>query len=223
MEYPKINSLWNREGFFFDIGKHALKAQKTGALITGAYSEPEFAVIKKWRLDEKIDGTNIRVIYQHGKVGFGGRTKDAQIPCHLFEMLHSHFHHDLMRRVFPGVEEKSYPNVFLFGEGYGPKIQAGGGNYRKDAGFILFDVIIGDWWLKREDVKSLADELGVPMVPDLGVMSEEEAIEFVKSKPLSRCSHFPQVMEGIVARSEPLMLFRKRLPIMWKLKVRDFV
>lgn len=37
---------------------------------------------------------------------------------------------------------KAFPNasrVVLFGEGYGPKIQACGSRYRKDVSFAIFD------------------------------------------------------------------------------------
>ena len=78
------------------------------------------------------------------------------------------------------------------------------------------------WWLKREDVKTIADQLGIPMVPSLGVMTEAAIVEFVKSYPLSRCSLIPQVMEGVVCRSDPLMLFRNGKPLMWKLKCKEF-
>ena len=52
-------------------------------------------------------------------------------------------------------------------------------------------------------------------------MTQEEIIKFVKSKPQSLCSVNPQGMEGIIARPEPLVLFRNGKPIVWKLKVKD--
>lgn len=217
MEYIKINSLWKRQEYVKGLPKGS-----HGPLIIGEYSEPEFGAIKRWRVDEKVDGTNVRIIYKNGKVGIGGRTDSAQMPCNLLNHLQAIFSEYDLQRVFPVEELGPYPEVVIFGEGYGPKIQACGGSYRKSAGFILFDVKIGEWWLKRDDVREVAEKLSVPMVPDLGVMTEEEIIEFVKSKPPSRCSTTPQVMEGIVARSEPLMLFRNGRPIMWKLKCKEF-
>ena len=53
-------------------------------------------------------------------------------------------------------------------------------------------------------------------------MDYQKAIEYVKSKPLSTIAEEPKVIEGIVARSSPLMLFRDGTPIMWKIKVKDF-
>ena len=53
-------------------------------------------------------------------------------------------------------------------------------------------------------------------------MTEEEIVNFVKSKPLSQCSRIPQMIEGVVCRSEPLTLFRNGKPIMFKLKCKEF-
>jgi len=224
MEYPKINSLWKREGWYFDEGKKKSPDYQKGrqSFIVGDYADATFGNIKKWSIDEKIDGTNIRIFYKDGKVTYGGRTKDAQIPCHLFTYLQQNLYDSILNKAFPCKDTEPYPYVILFGEGYGPKIQSCGGNYRGDVGFILFDVFCGGWWLKRENVRSIAEALGVPSAPDLGIMTEDEIVEFVKSKPLSRCSRNPQMMEGIIARPEPLVLFRDGKPVMWKLKCKEF-
>lgn len=228
MEYPKINSLWKREGWYFEEGKKNSPSHKKGkqSFIIGDYASPEFANIKKWSVDEKVDGTNIRIFYKDGKVKFGGRTKDAQIPCHLFDYLQLNFGDWNLSKVFPCKEGEDYPNVILFGEGYGPKIQCGE-NYRKDVGFILFDVVVNEknghnWWLERKNILEIANKLNIPMVPQLGIMTESEIVEFVKSKPLSKCSINEQVIEGVICRPEPMMLFRTGRPIIFKLKCRDF-
>ncbi len=110
----------------------------------------------------------------------------------------------------------------MYGEGYGGKIQKGGGLYRNDPGFILFDVCWDGWWLERDNVKDIAAKLGIPSVPVIGIMGLEEAIGIVKASPNSMIAVEPKTIEGIVARSVPLMLFRDGSPVMWKLKVRDF-
>ena len=236
MEYVKINSLWKRQGWYFDQEKKKSPDYQKGrqSFILGDYAEEEFGAIKYWRVEEKVDGTNIRIEYTNqldiSSVIINGRTENAQIPCHLLNAIQPHFSVERMMGVFPNANK-----VILFGEGYGPKIQKGGGNYRKTPGFILFDVWIDGWWLKRENVQELAKELEIEACPDLGIMTEDEIVEFVKSKPMSRCSETPRVMEGIIARSEPLMLFRKKPvicedpltfgdngPIMWKLKCKEF-
>ena len=54
--------------------------------------------------------------------------------------------------------------VELFGEGYGAKIQSGGG-YRNDVDFILFDVLISDNYQPRESVEDIAKYLYTLCLP----------------------------------------------------------
>lgn len=224
MEYFKINSLWKREGWYFDQEKKKIPDYQKGrqSFIIGDYAEPEFGNVKRWLVDEKIDGTNVRIFYKDGKVSFGGRTSNAQMPTTLLKYLQDTFYKDLLFKVFPVKEDEPYPNIILFGEGYGPKIQAPGGNYRKEVGFILFDIWVNGWWLERGSVIDIAGQLGIQTTPILGLMTEEEIVSFVKSQPMSVCSITPQVMEGVVCRSEPLMLFRNGKPMIWKLKCKEF-
>jgi len=206
-EYPKINTIWKRD-------------QSTHELIKGDYSCVEFEAIEWWHITEKIDGTNIRVHYCQDLPGsrmveFKGKTDNAELPLPLIERLDVLFPIDKMRDQFN--ESK---DVVLYGEGYGGKIQSGG-KYRKESDFILFDALIDGYWLEPAKVQILAEQLGIDCVPELGIMNKNDAINLVLSNYKSKIGDC--VIEGIVARSIPLMLFRKdKTPIMWKLKVRDF-
>ena len=218
MKYPKIQTLWKRD------------PENKNRIIEGQLTKPEFDNIKTWMFTEKIDGTNIRiswrsnVIGEVGKVQIDGRTDDAQIPSHLFNMLSQKFAADLFKNTFvkEGEGLDAPHEIILFGEGYGPKIQKGGGLYRDDAGFILFDVWIDGRWLDRPNVEDIAKKMGLDIVPVLGIGSIYSAIDIVKSAPNSCISKSPKVIEGIVARSYPLVLFRDGDPLMFKLKVRDY-
>lgn len=238
MEYPKINSLWKREGWYFDEKEKKEGAQeleklnkmtqtmekiKRQSFRIGDYACPEFGNVRQWRVDEKVDGTNIRLIYKDGNIKIGGRTDFAQLPVHLLDFLQKTFYCERFAQIFLEKEEDPYPNVVIFGEGYGRKIQAAGGNYRSDVSFIMFDVWVNGWWLERESVERIAKGFGVDCVPTLGIWDEAKIVEYVKSKPLSTISHVPQMMEGVVCRSEPLMLFRNGKPMMWKLKTKEFI
>lgn len=89
-------------------------------------------------IDEKIDGTNVRVFWNPNDavpVKFGGRTDNAQMPTSLLNYLQNTFTLEKLYKQFPSASQ-----VILFGEGYGPKIQACGSRYRDDVSFILFDV-----------------------------------------------------------------------------------
>lgn len=236
MEYPKINSLWKREGWYFDQTKKKSSDFQEGrqSFIIGDYAREEFPAIRNWWVDEKIDGTNIRIQFKNS-INFKGKTDNAQIPCRLLEELQKIFTFEKMARQFPLLKDGSYQDVMLFGEGYGEKIQKCGGNYRKGVGFMLFDAWINGWWLERNQLSLLANELGIECPPSFGLQTIEQIIQLVKNPPDSLCSRTPHAIEGVVCRSQPLMLFRQphrdsdsylahpyHYPVMWKLKCRDF-
>lgn len=208
MKYPKINTLWKRdENNKFNI-------------IEGDFSCLEFDSIKKWHITEKIDGTNIRVYFKpiSNTIEFKGRTDEAVIPKFLFEALEEIFTTKKLLEVFSTGKE-----IVLYGEGYGNKIQSVGRKYREDNSFILFDVLVDGWWLKRRNVEDIAKKLKIDVVPSLGIRTVQEIISLVKGTFPSAISQQTLNSEGIVARSEPLMLFRDGSPIMWKLKSKDYV
>lgn len=205
MKYPKIDTIWKRD------------EQNKFRIIEGEYSKEEFENIEEWYVTEKIDGTNIRIFFLkiiNGEVEFKGRTDKAEIPEFLMKYLKEKFTLELLAPLFE--------NAVLFGEGYGNKIQGSGSKYRDDCSFILFDAYIDGWWLSQDNVRDIASKLGIDSVPFIDIMTTQEAIDFLKSKPKRKISQKELVMEGIVARSHPLMLFRDGTPICWKLKVRDY-
>lgn len=223
MQYPKINSLWKREGWYFDEKAKADPSYqcKRQSFIVGDYACPEFESVSLWEVEEKIDGTNIRIIWTpqaDSLLTFRGRTDKAQIPVQLIYHLQDTFTSDLMFKVFGSVQR-----VILFGEGYGPKIQAVGGQYSDDTKFVLFDVWVDGWWLNRESVVDCALQLSIPHCPSYGIMTKEQVIDLVKSYPNSRFSKDPDlIIEGVIARAYPQMLFRDdKTPIMFKLKCKD--
>lgn len=130
-EYHKIQSIFKRD-----------MTSKRKTLIEGDWTLPEFEYLagNVWVFTEKVDGTNIRVIFKDGGVTFGGRTEDAQIPAQLVTRLNERFlpMAAKLAEVFPD------GSAVLYGEGYGAKIQKGGGNYRPDQDFVLFDVLVSN-------------------------------------------------------------------------------
>ena len=143
MEYTKIPNIFKRETF----GKNRL--------IIGDYSTDELEALKdiEWVWTEKVDGTNIRVIWDGYRVSFAGRTDKAMIPPHLLKRLEELFGGTDKEEIFEQTFGKK--EVILFGEGFGEKIQKGGEKYGR-VDFILFDVWIG-MWLKRVDVVNIAE------------------------------------------------------------------
>ena len=85
-------------------------------LLLGKFARPEFELLKNidWVWTEKIDGTNIRIMWDGESVKFGGRTDNSQIRASLLEVLQNQFTVDKMSGVFQEQTE-----VCLYGEGYG--------------------------------------------------------------------------------------------------------
>ena len=112
-------------------------------------------------------------------------------------------------------------NGCLYGEGYGPKIQKGGGNYRADQDFVLFDVKVGDFWLQRGDVEDVAKKLGLDVVPIIGEGTLAEMVELARQGFKSRWGDF--IAEGIVARPSVELRSRNGSRLITKIKHSDFV
>lgn len=226
-QYPKIHTLWKRD-------------PDTKKIIEGEFSKPEFESINRWLVTEKIDGMNIRIYYEFpipvkidrdiywiGSVTFKGRTDKAIIPGHLMTYLTEKFTPEKMYETFVKDKENvDNMDVVLYGEGYGPKIQ-NGHLYRDDVSFALFDVKVGHWWLDREDVEKIAEELETPVATVIyggASMYDLDACQDLIKEYYDRDLSFinPKAFEGIVARAYPMMLFRDGTPIMFKLKVKDY-
>jgi ATP-dependent RNA circularization protein (DNA/RNA ligase family) len=210
LEYPKIETLWDRD-------------ESTHKVIVGQLRCPEFAAVKRWHVTEKIDGTNVRVaLLPDNTLFFGGRTAAAQMPPFLLDYLQRTFTVERMVATFR--KEGGDALVVLYGEGYGPKIQKVGGTYRADVAMRLFDVRIGRVWLRQDALPAIADELGIHTAPLLASgIGLDDALTLVHRDSAtaamdggSGCRH-----EGIIARSDPLMLDRMGQRVMWKLKAKD--
>jgi ATP-dependent RNA circularization protein (DNA/RNA ligase family) len=193
---------------------------KFKTLLIGEFARPEFAYLARneWVFTEKVDGTNIRVIVPPtgGSITFGGRTDDAQIPAFLVARLQERFLPQAARlaEMFPD-------GGVLYGEGYGARIQKGGGNYRPDADFVLFDVRVGMWWLERANVEDVAQKLGLDVVPIIGRGTIEDMVNRTVRGLESQWGQF--AAEGIVARPATELIARNGQRIITKLKHRDFV
>lgn len=205
IEYPKIQSIFKRN---MDGDKK---------LIEGKYSLPEFEYLKnnRWIFTEKIDGTNIRIMWDGFKVTIAGRTEKAEIPTFLYNKLQELFPNEKMKHFYQ--EEP----LCIYGEGYGAKIQKGGGNYISNGvNFILFDVLIKNWWLKREDIEDISKILDIPIVPIIGTGTLEYAIKMIKKGIKSTFGDF--LAEGIVLKPKIELKNRAGRRIITKLKHRDF-
>ncbi len=207
MEYPKIETLFERD-------------EKTRKVFPDKLKNPVYGILKSWQFTEKVDGTNIRVQWQEGKLKLGGRTDNANIPADLVQLLYEAIDIQKLRDTFG-----DSPAV-IYGEGYGAGIQRGGA-YSKTKQFIVFDVLVdGKWWLAWENVKDIASKFNLKTVPFIGDMTLERGIEMVKTGFDSILAKeqtgekYPA--EGIVGRPVETLFDKKGLRLIVKLKTRDF-
>lgn len=211
--YHKIQSIYLRD-----------PATKYKTFLEGQFSTPELAMLAYapiWVAEEKVDGTNIRVRWDGERVTFGGRTDNAHIPAHLLNVLQTMFTHAQFLQVFgPVSDEFPLPSVTLYGEGFGEKIQKGGGDYGPPS-FILFDVMVNGLFLRREDRNEVARGLGVRAAP----------LFFAGGsllRAVSACRYgFPSSLrktppEGLVLRLVNELFDRRGNRIITKVKLSDF-
>lgn len=216
--YPKIETLFNRNDNF--------------GVNVNEFRRPEYGIIDKWVLTEKIDGTNIRLYFEKGH-GFdvGGRTDNANIPASLNRFLLS-LGMRINDKVNDIMEMHGLETLTLFGEGYGPKIQSGG-RYRNDPSFILFDIMVNDSvWLAENAVTNTAETLDIERVPVLhGSATLEDALYLVKGRYGDiNNGPFKSVIaqdktyqaEGVVAKTIIPLYDNRGERVMWKLKASDF-
>lgn len=186
-------------------------------LIEGEWSSPELAATADlaWVWTEKVDGTNIRLMWDGHKVTYGGRTDNAQLPAKLVAVLDLLVPEELFEQKFGATP------AILYGEGYGAGIQSGG-VYRPDQSFVLFDVRVGDWWLQRDAIVDVATSMGLDVVPLFCVGPISEAIWSIKNGFKSRWND-QHYAEGLVGVTEVGLLARDGQRLIVKVKRKDFV
>lgn len=229
LEYPKTENLFKRD-------------EATHKLIRGDLRLPEFGLIHLWHVTEKIDGTNMRVVYdplnqtvevrgRSDRANIAGDLKDYMIELFSVEKLSAQFDEFITpERIADGT------TVTIFGEGYGAGIQQGGG-YNPAKRFRAFDVCYHwknstgpiterDSWCQASTVTEILKELEVPRVPYIGLLSLQEIVDFVDAKRGSITAfedtgnkeHQP---EGIIARTDPYLYTERGSRLMFKLKGVD--
>lgn len=202
MEYHKIETLYERD-------------EKTFKVKPGIFKNRTYTLLKEWWWTEKIDGTNIRCIWQDGQLIFGGKTDNAQIHADLAKWLYENVSATKMAEVFPDAP------AILYGEGYGAGIRKGGG-YSQTKKFILFDVLVGGkWWLNWENTCDVAAKLGLDVVPFLGVMTLDQTTEMVRGGFPSKLGN-ATLAEGVVGRPAETLFDKKGARLIVKLKTKDF-
>ena len=203
-QYIKIDTLWKRD-------------PTNGRIIDGDYSNPVFENIIRWTATEKIDGTNIRIMYDPATdtVKFAGKTDNAQMHPELLNYLSETF--------TPDKFSTFTAPVVIYGEGCHAKIQNSSKYLNgSTAKVILFDIKIGKWWLEHEAISTIAEMFGVEMAPILGTFTKEQIKTLVRTGVKSMVADNGEMFEGIVATACPMVLDRTGAPVKFKLKVKDY-
>lgn len=174
---------------------------------------------------------------------YKGKTDNAQVPKNLMKHLKESYPEDVVLAAF-GLKKimtpkdlvehgfcnpetlvadfEKIPDVYdIYGEGYGAGIQSGG-YYCKDNRFRMFDVKVGNLYLLPNDVYDVASKISAPVVPYIGHMTIEEAIEFVRTGFESRIAEETHLAEGLVLTTDIGLKFRNGERIVFKLKTNDF-
>jgi hypothetical protein len=226
-EYPHIDTIYRRH----------MEGSDKGRLIVGDFTRPEFAYLagNAWVGTEKVDGTNIRVMWGDsrlvsaalgqpaapGRCEYGGKTDNAQLPTALLSRLREMFDPIDRSELETRLPKLGTAPITLYGEGYGAKIQKGGGNYKADGcDFVLFDVLVGTWWLQRDAIEEVADVLRLRVVPIVFEGRLFEACDLVRDGFKSEWGDFQA--EGLVLKPAVELLARNGDRLITKIKTRDF-
>ena len=208
-EYHKIETLYERDEDTFSIEPELILKNRV------------YDILKTWHWTEKIDGTNIRVIWQDGKLTFGGKTDNAQLTAELVNWLHENITPEKMASAFPDGGDAP---VVIYGEGYGPGIQKNGrplrGRPRSSSSSMCAS---GFWWLSDENMRDVAAKLGLDAVPYLGEMTLEDATAKVRAGFRSSLNGGLAQAEGMVGRPIEALFDKKGHRLIVKLKTKDFV
>lgn len=154
----------------------------------------EYLAGNRWIFQEKIDGTNMRIIVDdQGVCDIRGRTDKTLLHPVLIKNMAS---------MLPAPEffvENQLTGLTIYGEGYGPGIQEGG-KYRTEPGFIAFDVWRDGVWWGHRGVQSVCDTLGIQVVPIVARGALALGVEMVSEGLISTFGGF--YAEGLIARTE---------------------
>jgi hypothetical protein len=216
-----------------------LRDEVSHKLIPGAFREEAFEQVARWQLTEKIDGTNIRLVLPteltpidpDGTSGFSvrGRTDAATLPKGFIESAVPYINAETMLHALRVIDPEAYSTgMIVYGEGYGPGIQKGGGAYADRKTLAIFDVVtLADdrppLWRRWADVEAVAHDLGLETAPVLAdAASMDEVFAWVRERaPFSTLGDGTAPFEGVVARTDPYLYTARGNRVKFKLKVED--
>lgn len=169
-----------------------------------------------WWVSEKMDGTNTRIIWDGYKLVVKGRTNASQLQGYQTELLN-----ELTQNGNYKFDETfGEKEVTIYGETFGGKIQANPHN--ADPQFQVFDINIDGVWLMYDDVKSIAEQLGLDYVEHELLPNWQAVFEYFSQTGRTRTSK-GEYYEGLIAIPEHMPLTRTGERVITKVKMNDFI
>jgi hypothetical protein len=169
--------------------------------IDNLYKARDILLFRECYALEKVHGTSAHLRWKDGQLTFfAGGAKHEQFVA-LFDAT----------ALAAKFAEMAVPDVTVYGEAYGGKMQKMSDTYGKDLRFIVFDVLMGNSWLCVPDMEQVAQGLGLEVVPWHRVSTDLAAIDAERDRPsevaVRRDCGDSMKREGVVLR--PLIELRK--------------
>lgn len=182
MNYQKIPNLYE-----FD--------QERKKYNTLVYSTHEIDYLRKlqWLCTEKVDGMNIRVIWDGYDISFAGRKETSKLPNYVQSLLKETFDDNMKTLIEQMFKEKE---VIFFMECYGGRVQKGAYNINEER-LIGFDINVDGKYLDRYDAFAIFHELELDVIPVVSVCDIHAASLIVMSGCASNLDE-TSGMEGLV-------------------------
>jgi len=211
-KYHKIETLYE-----FDI--------KAGKFKYGTFYNKTVELLKdfQWVYTEKIDGMNLRLIWDGYKLSYMGRTDTSEFSKVQKAWIEANIATSMVEQA---IEQMFKENaIIIFGEFHGNSINSGYG-YSKEYQFKVFDVLVSisekpitRKYVSRDIVQSIAADLGFDTVPVIFRGTIAEAVQYVKDTQKSTFSD--ATLEGLVGVPVGDMLDSNGERIIVKIKRRD--
>ena len=202
--YQKIETLYK-----FDT--------KLKRFIEGDFVNPivKYLANCEWQASEKIDGTNIRILWTGFNFEIKGREDTSGIPEEVISLYKSIFTKDMEYAFEQKFKDKQ---VILCMEAYAGKIQ--GHIYSGNEKLIGYDIMINEQYIDRKGSKEIFEEFGFDYVPTLNFKTLWEAIDYVKTSTKSIIDNTATI-EGLVCLPKERNYDNQGNRICVKIKARD--
>jgi hypothetical protein len=153
--------------------------------INNLYKDKSILLFKECYALEKIHGTSAHISFSPGNISLiDGHIDGAEIKFFSGGMSHELFlslfdKDDLLQKfALIGTKQKAV----IYGEAYGGKMQGMKEVYGPDAKFVVFEVKIGDYWLKVPDAEDVTNKLGLEFVHYDRIPCTIEALDAERDK-----------------------------------------